>query len=711
MHISKLTIRNFRNFHNSTFLFKSGVNTLIGENGSGKTNAFYAIRLLLDDSMSRRATRLRETDFNRALGDWRGHWIIISLDFEELDASEGCQIIRHNVGHMTDKRKHNGTYTYIFRPKKECRKRLFELSQSGANQDEIVEYTASLEIIDDYESIFTGRATADFSNDQVYNKLVGDFENLEFPDPEQEDAKEVGVVLKVPLYPEVACTFVKALRDVISELRSYRNNPLLNLLKGTEKNITLEDQETILQDIDKLNEDISSLKEIGDIAVGIQNALHSTVGRTYSPSISIQSALPKDIERLLQRLSLQVGDILDDGYQGDLTELSLGAINLIYLSLKILEYETKLSTDRVAHFLLIEEPEAHIHTHIQMTLFEKYSYKNTQVLVSTHSTHISSVNQIGSVNILAKDHQKAQVFHPSEGLDPKECTRIERYLDAVRSTLLFAKGVMLVEGDAELILVPTLVKEVLGCSLDELGISLVNMSSTVFTNIAAIFHNTRIRRRCAILTDLDTSIVDLPEDPKDYPEDDKKFYKVCKNSQEQGKNRRQKLEGFCTDNEWIKSLYAQYTFEVDFLIAGNASVVLNALPQIYLQQARINSSTQLLKDDNVSVSGREILRLANKEGKGWFALILSEHLNYRTCIPPYILEALAFLMQKNVALAGQKAIGLYRINQARENQASEFEPLYNRIEELQSLEPQEFIQEYREKLPQDQLTRLLDLFE
>ena len=102
MHISKLSIRNFRNFKNANFYFQKGVNTLIGENGSGKTNAFFAIRLLIDDSLSRRSIQLRESDFNRALGDWKGHWVIISLDFEELDTSEGCQIIRHNVGHMTE---------------------------------------------------------------------------------------------------------------------------------------------------------------------------------------------------------------------------------------------------------------------------------------------------------------------------------------------------------------------------------------------------------------------------------------------------------------------------------------------------------------------------------------------------------------------------------------------------------------------------------
>lgn len=58
MHISSLTIRNFRNFENAVFKFNKGVNTIIGENGSGKTNAFYALRILLDSKLPRYANNL-----------------------------------------------------------------------------------------------------------------------------------------------------------------------------------------------------------------------------------------------------------------------------------------------------------------------------------------------------------------------------------------------------------------------------------------------------------------------------------------------------------------------------------------------------------------------------------------------------------------------------------------------------------------------------
>ena len=75
---------------------------------------------------------------------------------------------------------------------------------------------------------------------------------------------------------------------------------------------------------------------------------------------------------------------------------------------------------------------------------------------------------------------------PATGLTPEEVGTIQRYLDAVRSNLLFAKSVVLVEGDAEEILIPIVVKTVLGVSLDELGISLINIRSTGFRNVAVL---------------------------------------------------------------------------------------------------------------------------------------------------------------------------------------------------------------------------------
>ena len=91
MHISKLSLVNYRNFASARLLFKQGINTVIGENGSGKSNLFRAMRLLLDDNMLRFTKKLDEKDFHRGLGKWQGHWIIISLEFEDVSQDEAIQ--------------------------------------------------------------------------------------------------------------------------------------------------------------------------------------------------------------------------------------------------------------------------------------------------------------------------------------------------------------------------------------------------------------------------------------------------------------------------------------------------------------------------------------------------------------------------------------------------------------------------------------------
>ena len=241
MHITELRIRNYRNFKNARFKFEEGVNTLIGENGSGKTNVFHAMRLLLDESLSRNALHLRDSDFCRALGSWKGHWIVISIDFANLDPAEGMQMLRHQAAHMDG--SNTGTLTFFFRPKREVRNELHLRSLVGGK--ELTDYQSTLPI-DNYEGILRGRASADFLDDETYSNLVGKPENNEFPDPENEDYECIGVPV-FNVFQEVACTFVRALRDVVSELHGQRNNPLLTLLRAKEKILNIADAEGIIR--------------------------------------------------------------------------------------------------------------------------------------------------------------------------------------------------------------------------------------------------------------------------------------------------------------------------------------------------------------------------------------------------------------------------------------------------------------------------------
>jgi len=415
------------------------------------------------------------------------------------------------------------------------------------------------------------------------------------------------------------------LRDVVSEFHNNRTNPLLALLNAQSEKINEVEFDPISKQVTELNQAIEELSDVQQIRTDIKSTIKEAVGQTYSPSsMSIKSSLSEEADKLLQSLRLFIGEPNED-YEGSIHELSLGGANLIFLTLKLLEYKYRKNDETFANFLFIEEPEAHIHTHIQKTLFDNIDFSETQIIFSTHSPQISEVSNVSSMNILAKKQNFAEVYQPTKGLETEWITKLERYLDAVRCNLLFAKGVILVEGDAEEILIPIIVKEVYGLSLDELGISLINIRSTGFKNVAKIFHDKRIKRKCSIVTDLDVAINE-----------------EGKGAEKKGAERKKILDEFVDGNTWIETFYANHTFEIDFITDGNEWEVTEVVSEIYVDKGTIEQAKKDLKSQKVAEYGKRAITMATNVGKGWFAIMLGKHVSYKTIIPEYIFNALFF---------------------------------------------------------------------
>lgn len=270
MYISKVSLINYRNFSNAKFIFNKGINTIIGENGSGKTNLFKAIRLLLEDASIQYAYKFTENDFNRKLGDnWKGHWIIISIEFNELNHEEAIQsLFIHGAGIATEEYVKKATYNLFFRPKADIRQKLSELKEGDT--EGLNKILSSINIQDNYETFFTGKSTEDFNNPDVYKELVGDFENVIFP--ETIDAAKFGSKIphQLSVSKEISFTFIQALRDVVSDFHNNRTNPLLTLLKNKSGEI----DETIYQPISdlvsELNDSIEQLDDVQNIRFDIK---------------------------------------------------------------------------------------------------------------------------------------------------------------------------------------------------------------------------------------------------------------------------------------------------------------------------------------------------------------------------------------------------------------------------------------------------------
>lgn len=632
MYIKNIKIRNYRNFLNNSINFSNKINTIIGENSTGKTNLFYALRHLFDKNLK---SKMSENDFSYSIGKYRGHWIFISATLEDVpDIIEAVEL-------DPNPETKGAIYTIIFRPKIIIRNKLNILStelselklfgeekeyEISEKQREIDDYINTINIAKDYEMIQTVSCIFDFQNEELYRKIVGDFDNYDFPSPDdlQEDRTYIGnVVRNVNDYIDV--TFIPAIRDVNREL-TRENNFFFNMLKTITKDIDPLKWESINAGFEAINQDLQSIEEYSDFSNKILDTMLDTVGRVYSSDVALDVELPHEKDDIIKYF------ILKGKMGSDTTNLfnkSLGENNILYFALKLLQNKYTIShSSIILDILLIEEPEAHIHKHIQQTLFAGIENRdNQQIFMSTHSVHVSESSKISSMVILSNDEYKTKVFLPSNKLNDIDKRYLERFLDNTRVPLLFSKNVLLVEGTAEIILIPCLLKVLYNIDLNSYGISIISMDSCFFENISKLFHKDRLQKQCVILTDGD----------KDFTSD-KKYADREKNATD----RLNKLKKLHKENSFVNIQYNDVTFEIE-LFKNNIPVLCDYIKDAKLFVRDENKVILELLGDNDEERYQRILSIAKKNGKGWFALDFSEWLerkreNILFKIPEYILK-------------------------------------------------------------------------
>ncbi|API94065.1 MULTISPECIES: ATP-dependent endonuclease [unclassified Virgibacillus] len=705
MYLSNLQIRNFRNYESEYFEFTRETNTIIGENDAGKTNALTALRILLDDSYYYSNKTLKESDFFSEIdGGWRGEWIIIAATFEgiteeelnnevfaslsvnsanKIDDVENTNALR---GLISNTSVEKGSINLYIRPNKNIRKQLFNAKDDTILFDEI---RSSIRLTD-YEFFYTSKSNLDFSHDDNYCQLMGDLNSYEATDPDEDDEALLGAKIDMAdVFKHISVVYIDALRDVLREMKKHRN-PVKRIVETIESKISVENIDTLKLIIQNLNTTITNVPEIKNIGENLNRQLNGILGSVYSPNLLLSSTLSDDMSSLAKFLSMRPEEDID------LDLLGLGHLNMIYLALKIVEFEACRSRE-LLNIMLIEEPEAHIHHHIQKTLFEGLSLEKTytQILMTTHSVHLAEASEISKMSILKSFNNSTIVMQPSKNLNIFAEQRlekknlnlikaVERYLDVKRNGLLFSKGVVLVEGDAEEILIPEIIKKVFGVNLDELGIGLINVGSTAFEYVASLFHDDRIKRNCAIVTDLDKQVI---------PETDSLYKKTAEDN---GLKRKEKLTRLFDDNKWIKTFYADTTFELEFLESNKniTKYVKSILDDTFDRPTTVQKYISELEGQDDLKRNLAMLKLAREVGKGWFAIELGQNLDIAAKIPHYIIDAIAFACQEYVDISIYKKIVLYTLNYYDKEKDSKIVQITNKIDSNNEYEIKEGINEF-----------------
>jgi putative ATP-dependent endonuclease of the OLD family len=201
MYISRLFIKNFRNFPFLDIPLQQGVNCFVGENNTGKTNLLHAVRLVLDWNMSAQRRRLLVEDFAAGVDFHSATHVVISVELTEITGkpNEEALVLGHGIG--PDKAR----ITYRFRPKRSVRDEI-ENGQKAENNL----------ALDDYAW-----------------EMVGGAEGVDLAEVEWND--DFGFRVRIDeLQQGFLVILMEALRDVEARLAQTRSSPLQQILDQRE---------------------------------------------------------------------------------------------------------------------------------------------------------------------------------------------------------------------------------------------------------------------------------------------------------------------------------------------------------------------------------------------------------------------------------------------------------------------------------------------
>lgn len=463
MYLSKIKIENFRKFLSEEFYLQPGLNLLVGENDSGKSAIIDAIRQVLG-TRDNDWLRLTPDDFHLS-NEGRAKNLKIECRFDDLDEEQAGLFLEWLGIEDTE-----GSKKYFLRVWLEAERK-----------DES-------EVTSRFDRLITVAVKAG-------------------PDDE-------GRRLETEARDMLRATYLQPLRDAEQGLAARRGSRLSQILFAHSDMKSQEDEndpKTLMSIMLEANKEVKG-HPIIENRLGSLNTEYFKKFTLGNDQISARVDITRpSLKNILENLMLS---LTDENDLDEDTPHGMGINNLLFMAVELL-----LVQDRGLPLLLIEEPEAHLHPQLQMRLIEFLDRPlsgteelSVQVIMTSHSPNVAAKIDLERLTLLHKG-QGFSMASQFTRLDRIDYSFLKRFLDVTKADLFFARGVLMVEGPSEQILLPA-IAECLGRPLTEYGVSVVNVGHIGFFRYAHIFQRTDSKTmdiRVSCVTDLD-----IPPDCASY---------------------------------------------------------------------------------------------------------------------------------------------------------------------------------------------------
>ena len=206
------------------------------------------------------------------------------------------------------------------------------------------------------------------------------------------------------------------------------------------------------------------------------SALNESFGGNGNAEVT---PFPKKLRDLSKNFSIHFGNpgasSFSMEYHGMGTR-SWASMLAVKALIKLMDEMHKKESHPYHPLIAAEEPEAHLHPNAQRSLFSQLLSAGGQAIISTHSPYLAAMCPLPNLRSLATRAGHTQCFSLMDGLLPEELQSLGREVMRNKGEILFAKALILFEGQTEEQVVPALFERWFQATAFSKGVTLVSVN-------------------------------------------------------------------------------------------------------------------------------------------------------------------------------------------------------------------------------------------